>query len=632
MQATNLRGRAFRFWIIAIGFAAVFSAKAGFAAPQSSDALRAFGSEVSLAEYLSELKKMTRLRRMASYGDEPKLEEINVTGSRVQTITNNQTDGVDEGDIVKAHGNHLVILRRGRLFTVAIHDQELRPVAWINAFGPGMDPDSAWYDEMLIYQDRIVIIGYSYRHNSTDIGVFRIDGYGRLSYEATYQLRSNDYYSSRNYASRLIDGKLIFYTPLSLSGERDDFPAVRKWREFSRPSAAEVSNEQDEFQPIASARHIYRPARPLIESDDPTLHSVATCDLRKEEIKCDATVVIGPSGRTFYVSATAVYVWTGEEYWGNRESISPGVLYRMPLDGSEPTALQVTGMPIDQFSFAEIDGFLNVLVQSRGGGDRMWRSEVARGDLALLRVRVDGFGDGTRRIQRQGYRPLDELDEDCSLHNRFVDDSLLYGCGNSWFNSEVTGSVLHIVNMRNNRVAQLALPHGVDRIEVMGSDGVVIGTDESESLHFSGINLSGAPRVVQQYVIKQAAQGELRSHGFFYKPEKSGGVLGLPIRGQGAPGYEHLTEDSAAVVFLRNHDGLFGEVGRLFARPVNDENDDDADSCLASCVDWYGNARPIFMSERVFALLGYELVEGVMRGGKLSEKSRTTFAPLVANN
>jgi uncharacterized secreted protein with C-terminal beta-propeller domain len=32
-------------------------------------------------------------------------------------LTNVQHAGVDEGGIVKLHGDHLVILRRGRLFT-----------------------------------------------------------------------------------------------------------------------------------------------------------------------------------------------------------------------------------------------------------------------------------------------------------------------------------------------------------------------------------------------------------------------------------------------------------------------------------------------------------------------------------
>ena len=38
--------------------------------------------------------------------------------TKEESVTNMQTAGVDEGGIVKVHGDHLVILRRGRLFTV----------------------------------------------------------------------------------------------------------------------------------------------------------------------------------------------------------------------------------------------------------------------------------------------------------------------------------------------------------------------------------------------------------------------------------------------------------------------------------------------------------------------------------
>ena len=50
-------------------------------------------------------------------------------------------------------------------------------------------------------------------------------------------------------------------------------------------------------------------------------------------------------------------------------------------------------------------------------------------------------------------------------------------------------------------------------------------------------------------------------------------------------------------------------------------------NCIASCVDWYGNARPIFLGGRVFALMGYELVEGALAGGRISERRRVDFSP-----
>ena len=93
------------------------------------------------------------------------------------SVTNVQHAGVDEGGIVKVHGEHLVILRRGRLFTVAV--QDLKPIAAVDAFGPGVDPRGAWYDEMLISGSTIAVIGYSYARGGTEIGLFDISRSGQ---------------------------------------------------------------------------------------------------------------------------------------------------------------------------------------------------------------------------------------------------------------------------------------------------------------------------------------------------------------------------------------------------------------------------------------------------------------------
>ena len=149
------------------------------------------------------------------------------------SITNVQHAGVDEGGIVKLHGDYLVVLRRGRLFTIGIGRNELRPVAVADAFAGDINPDGTWYGEMLDSGDTVIVIGYSYRRGGTEIGLFDIDGIGNLKYRSTYHLRSNDYYSSRNYSSRLIGTKLVFYAPLYLRADVDDpsqsLPSLRKW-------------------------------------------------------------------------------------------------------------------------------------------------------------------------------------------------------------------------------------------------------------------------------------------------------------------------------------------------------------------------------------------------------------------
>jgi len=555
------------------------------------------------------------------------LSEAAVTAAparaRSEAITNVQHAGVDEGGIVKLHGDYLVILRRGRLFTVAVRGGDLHRVATVDAFGPGIEPRHGWYDELLVHDDKVVVVGYSYARGGTEIGVFRIDRRGALRHVATYHLRSYDYYSSRNYASRLIGSKLVFYMPLSLRHAGEDplevLPAMRRWR---------GGPDVGEFRRIVTAQRVFRPARPMDPDEDAALHAVTSCDLAAPDLECESTVLVGPRGRVFYVSPSAVYVWASA--WRHRRrdrQPSVATLYRMPLDGSPPSALAVSGSPVDQFSFLESkDGHLNVVVRAGADGEGMWRAERTSGGTALFRAPVEGFGDGSRAAPWHWYRPLPSP-EGPAFHNRFVGEHLLYGSGNGWGRAREQSSELFVAHLAGGDVARVALPHGTDRIEPMGDDAVVVGTD-GRNLHFSGIRLDREPRVVQYYELKQASQGELRSHGFFYKSDGRGsGVLGLPVRSPARPGYAHLFDNSASILYLRNAGSHFERLGELYAAAERARDD----ACVASCVDWYGNARPIFIGSRVFALLGYELVEGRVRDGRVYEVNRIDFAPRIAS-
>jgi hypothetical protein len=86
---------------------------------------------------------------------------------------------------------------------------------------------------------------------------------------------------------------------------------------------------------------------------------------------------------------------------------------------------------------------------------------------------------------------------------------------------------------------------------------------------------------------------------------------------------------SAGVLYLRNARQQFTELGVLDARDLASADRATDDGCQASCVDWYGNARPIFLRGRVFALLGYELVEGSVDNDRLRETRRVDFAPAM---
>lgn len=642
MSATPFLRRAVVVAIAAVTVLAGCAAQPSVAAPRKT--LQAFASDQEISDLFKRWAEEQRRRSrnearvpspagsslsmqgmgsMAMDAAAPAAKMAAQPAAAAESITNVQHAGVDEGGIVKRHGDHLVILRRGRLFTVDIHDRELKPVSTVNAYGPDVDPGGAWYDEMLISGNTIVVIGYSYSRGGTEAGLFEITPSGKLSYKTTYHLRSNDYYSSRNYASRLIGSKLVFYTPLYLNpwggAPWSSLPAMRKWHPGATPA---------DFKRIAPATRIYRADSELDPMQGVALHSVTICDVARPELDCESTSVLGAPGRVFYVSGESVYVWTTtSRRAGSQTSVSTSgsAVFRIPLDGSAPTALKVAGSPIDQFSFLEgSDGYLNVLVRANGRGEAMWAAENNAGDYALLRVALDSFSDGRDSAQPESYKVLPRPNG-YAIQNRFVGDYLLYGAGAGWNRAQRTlYSQVYAVRYADGSAAQeVPLAHGVDRIEALGTNAVVIGSD-GRDLHFTSLKLAESAVPQDRYTRQNAAQGETRSHGFFYKPENDhAGLVGLPIVGGGRAGARQLRENSAAVLFLRNQSLRLTELGALDSQAAASMND----GCRASCVDWYGNARPLFVGNRVFALMGYEIVEGRVAGNGISEVQRISFAP-----
>jgi len=554
-----------------------------------------------------------------------KMAEAAPQGAAADSITNVQTAGVDEGGIVKRAGDHLVVLRRGRLFTLRVGGDSLRPVAMLDAYAPGSSPQGAWYDEMLISGRQVIVIGYSYQRGGTEVGLFELGDDGSLRYRATYHLKSNDYYSSRNYASRLIGRTLVFYTPLVMRpwgpAPSEQMPAWRRWQ----------ADAPADWQRLLPATRVYRTDDELAPNEPLAMHTVTACELNDSGMDCSATAVLGPPGRVFYVSQGSVYVWTSR--WQRRGSRDDGdratsAVFRIPLNGQTPSALKTAGVPIDQLSFLDDGRHLNVLLGDSGGGEGMWGSEHAGGSrMALLRVPLSAFGDGRQSAQAEHYRRL-PAPQGWQRQNRFIGDWLLWGAA-----GDGGGAYALRYADAGSEPQPLRPGHGVERIEAMGPHAVLVGS-QGQDLHFSAVRLgrrdaTPAGRLVQP----GARQGETRTHGFFFRPTgDEEGLLGLPVLQPSEPGGRHGVyggeHGSASVLFLRQRGLDFQRLGELQARRERLRDD----GCQASCVDWYGNARPIFLGERVFALMGYELVEGRLVGGRwqperIEERRRVNFAP-----
>ncbi|WP_371819730.1 beta-propeller domain-containing protein [Erythrobacter sp. 3-20A1M] len=560
-----------------------------------------------------------------------------VTGTRVEEpgITNTQEVGVDEGGIVKRHGDHLIVLRRGRLFSVAIGEGGLASVDAIDAFAPGDDdPGDTWYDEMLIEGDQVVVIGYSYGDDGTEINRFTISPEGRFAYRDTHYLTSGDYYSSRNYASRLIGDELLFYAPVQIDFEdwRAALPTVR---------AREADGTIKEARRNSGATTLFVPGAVLAKPNGQldTFHTVTSCSLSGPDLPCRSTVVLGAWGRDFYFSSTAAYVWTDginrlNQQTFDEEPFIPPMLYRIPLDGSAPRAIGVAGSPVDQFSFREDGGSaIDILTRAEDGGGGMWGGEVSDGTPMLLHLSLDRLGDGSDDARRGDYRELPPVDG-YRFFNRYVGRHLLYASGS--YGREENTPEIYIVPLDHQWVTTIKLPHGVTRFDALGDDAVAIGPDAAGGLGFSSIALdraNGSARLVNTYAMARAEEAETRSQALFYRsdpgsPDGANGMLGLPVSLQLRDDLGEFLGDASAIAFLRRDDRKLSPAGQLDSRPVANADGRESDQCQASCTDWYGNARPIFIGNLVFALMGYEIVEGRQDGARIVERRRVDFTPV----
>ena len=186
-------------------------------------------------------------------------------------ITNNQMRNVEEGDIVKQIGHHLLVLQDGRIFVIDIRGGGGRRLVLADRMNVYRDPrHHMWYDEMLVFGDRILVTGYSYREDATELSVFRLDQAGRLNREGVFYVSSNDYYDSSNYATRLIGDNLVIYTPFSVASNR-------RLVQMAGRAPLVGRRERDEALrravPVRRRRHL--PAGPRL--DNPTVHSVSVC-------------------------------------------------------------------------------------------------------------------------------------------------------------------------------------------------------------------------------------------------------------------------------------------------------------------------------------------------------------------
>jgi hypothetical protein len=577
--------------------------------------------------------------------------EVYVTGSTITptnpSITNNQMRNVDEGDIVKQIGRHLLVLSDGRIFVVDTRPNGRRGLSLADRIDVYRDPESdTWYDEMLVFGDRVLITGYSYDDEATELAVFRLSPEGRLAREGLFHISSNDYYDSDNYATRLVGDRLVIYTPIALAegyGARFRYPIVRRWVAGESRDAAERRGRR-----LFDARSIYRPVR---TETNPTIHTVSVCPLGEatdgRELECRTTAFAGPPSAEWYVTEQEAFLWATGESWSERDecaagapvplgSVVPATLFRVPhSQDAAPQVAAARGVPFDQFSLQSNDGRLRALVDRRPGlCERDYSRPV---EPIYFDMPLEAFRPTVAEIPHDRYTAVPSPGTRW-IANRFTERHLVYG-GLSRYrqgppeDSSAMPPAYAVPADRPRAARRLDVGHSVIRAERAGNNIVLTGYRNRRGLSVSMIDLRRTPRVASTLELDGRFESEGRSHAFNSRIEPSGsGVMGLPTSPKRSDSDRWWWRSYASDVsfFAADREGALVDLGMLGSSVVYDRREEEDGlanyHCEVSCIDWYGNSRPIFTDGRVFALSGIELIEGRLLDDRIFEVRRFDYA------
>ena len=178
-----------------------------------------------------------------------------------------------------------------------------------------------------------------------------------------------------------------------------------------------------------------------------------------------------------------------------------------------------------------------------------------------------------------------------------------------WYVAGREGTDFSVIgyNDATRKTQNLKVSGMVQKVEAMPGVGALLVVDTAEGISLMTAQLDGALELIPAFDFEGAAVTEWRTHGFFFQPNKNGGIFGLPVVNEGGAGGGFWSDAVSSVSFFGvQRSGLIKRVGQISASGTETQ-------CETSCVDWYGNTRPIFLGDRIFALMGSELGEASIR-------------------
>jgi hypothetical protein len=568
------------------------------------------------------------------------LDAVEVVGSRIapaDIITNNQEAGVDEGDIVKKSGRFVLVLRQGWLHVFDTGTSAAPAVERIQSLQVATDPsgETVWYDEILAFDDRVVLLGFNFVEEVAELISYSMDGSGRLQREARYWIRVQDYYSASNYGARIEGDNLLLVLAMPIDVDGED-----AWPVWSRRDGVSA-----DWQPLVELEDVHLPVAVPIR---PVIHLVVRCPLRQlqgDALDCRTVGVVGEENSSSYVSSQAVYL--AVEYWPAHAVLDPTldllewpdrhkglrstVVYRFPFAAGATIGFALfDGLTGTQFTFTE-----------RGSRFHAAMAEAAADAevepvLLLQSAAIEAFAPNISepaRARLDARQPLDPA----QLSFRFTDQGLLVGPHSSVLLDEqlrlhewrpvrppriARMPAMLLQPLDGSTAVAIQIGHSADQIEPVPGGVAVSGLDPAERWHVSVLAPTGSGLSRTTLALPKWRPDDSRSHAFNSVRRDDGTVLlGWPVTPWDIgvspldDGWYWQQRRRVADLAMLHWDGnRLGLAGVLDMQPNR-----TPPKCKSgwACWDWYGTARLFFFEGRIFLLSGPRLVEASWDGQAL---------------
>ena len=635
-----------------------------------------FESDAAYREYVADLAKTAGENwEKSGYGAQP----ASASSEMNTSITNNQENDVDEGDIVKNIGDYMIVLRKGKLYVINIKlpGTPKQADSMVVAPSPHLT-ENVWYDEMLVLENTVVVLGFRYvipggtklpgplseeqplTAGATEIHAFSLVN-GKLTRGKSAYLESTDYFSSSNFSSRLIGKSVYFYLPerafsyTNGSTVEPNIPRQLLFTDSATGGAFSFGN------PLLTFKEIHRsPLKP----SNPALHLVVKCSMESAgSPDCTAGGVLGDAVQHVYTSKDYVYLWSYPQ------------LFSLPLATLSPKTFTVKGLgePVSHLGFKQTDANLTIILKdirsSKGsvldqpdsseffdegsqvgtpgtsGEASPEKNEAVQYEHVINAVTLplkDFDGNGNQTIPEQNITKIYSSPNIVQAGTpRAINQTFLIPVNVLEPESGTFFSGLSLAsrggNGQNFILSFDIMSHAskvsewgglITRIEGVGSENAVVidssestaGSSQQKGLRIASIKATGNLVPISQVILPGASEGESRTHGFFYK-NKSGPTPGTAQTGDGLFGLSIVNTSSNSthwfgsgisnLTFVSTTSaGLLSSIGTISSEGTFQN------TCKSSCIDWYGNTRPIFLGDRIFALQGGEFAEIAVTSGK----------------